>query len=774
MENEFLSKVEDNVAVRAWSEKLQSEKGDSLAEGYVSELQGFTRINVAQNELQELRDVWASWDEGTKQLFYQNYGDISCLLDIWVDKHLFRGMVQFWNSAYKCFTFGEVDLVPTMEEYTALLRCPRVQVRKAYARVFNSQTFVKKLISISGMSEPWVTARIQQKGDSKCIPWENLRDLALRHVDESVIDLFERLEKGITPVPAILAETFRSLSTCRKTGKGRFIGCAQLLMVWFHGHFWKVDKISYRVFSENYSPLKEEAAIQRREDISEKKWMEILQNLKEGDIEWRAYWMVPDEIMYRCGNFDWVPLLGIWGATWYTPLLALRQYKSRQFVPTTHGLAQCEFSFKGAHYKKKVRELSDAWKQTRWMKRLAVGTMITPEYDRWFKKRVNDNVPRSSLENTRPIMEQLQIAPSELEIIKQDFEKKSSELEKKIEQLEEEKMHLKLDADVQRSEAEKWRKGKTKAEEDLDSLKTDYKKLRVSMRTAGLGKTSEQWRHEIREEKTKADRWEKKFQKAQARNEDLEKSLSENRNEQGELRARVVELEKSLYQYRNRNTALELRASLSKIEEMKGRIEELEASLQNCEMRIQFSETKEDCWKKQLHQAQDQIRNRDYVMGEAITQIREVADYLQALAVQANVLSAKYELESDRGQELALLLKKIRTLGIRAKFYFNLETNENLPNTHPYGTRKKTEAMDKKLERLEQMQKEMQEQMQAQVQEQLAKIQQEMRDQMLESQKNMMEELTRLLTNRPDKGKGPMADVGNNNGDPLYPLALPR
>ncbi|XP_052878147.1 uncharacterized protein LOC128284257 [Gossypium arboreum] len=334
---------------------------------------------------------------------------------------------------------------------------------------------------------------------------------ALRHVDETIINLFDHLEKGITPVPVILVETFRSLSTCWKTGEGRFIGCVQLLMVWFHGHFWKVDKLSYRVFSESYSPLKEEAAIQRREDISEEKWMEILQNLKEGDIEWRAYWMVPDEIMYQCGNFDWVPLLGIWGATGYTPLLALRQYKLRQFVPTIYGLAQCEFSFKGAHYKKKVRELSDAWKQTRWMKRLAIGSMVTLEYDGWFRKRVNDNVPRPNLENTRPMVEQLQIVPSELEIIKQDFEKKSSEFGKKIEQLEEEKMHLRLDADVQRSEAEKWRKGKTKAEEDLDSLKTDYKKLRLSMRTTGLGKTFEQWRHEIREEKTKADRWERKF-----------------------------------------------------------------------------------------------------------------------------------------------------------------------------------------------------------------------------------------------------------------------
>ncbi|MFQ6658578.1 hypothetical protein Gotur_027783, partial [Gossypium turneri] len=93
--------------------------------------------------------------------------------------------------------------------------------------------------------------------------------------------------------------------------------------------------------------------------------------------------------------------------------------------------------------------------------------------------------------------EYLQVIPSELEIIKQDFEKRNLELEKKIERLEEEKMHLRLDADVQKLEAEKLKKGKNKVEEDLDSLKTDYKKLRVSMRTTGLGKTLEQWRQEI-------------------------------------------------------------------------------------------------------------------------------------------------------------------------------------------------------------------------------------------------------------------------------------
>ncbi|MFQ6659581.1 hypothetical protein Gotur_028428, partial [Gossypium turneri] len=314
------------------------------------------------------------------------------------------------------------------------------------------------------MSEQLVTARIKQKGDSKCIPWKNLKDLilahpdakkkvdifalsiyglvvfprALGHVDEAVTDLFDRLDKRVTPVSVILAETFQSLNACRRVGESRFIRCAQLLLAWFHSHFWKVDKVLYRVFSDNYSPLKE-----------------IL---------------LPDEILYRCGGFDWVPLIGIWGAVGYAPLLVVRQYRSRQFVPATQGLAECEFSYRGDGYKKRVREMVSAWNQTRQMKGLAVGPMTTPEYAEWW-----------------------------------DFERKNAELEKKIEQIEEEKVGLRLDVDVQKLEADKLRKGKNKAEEELDSLKTDYKKMHLSMRTVGLGKTSEQWREEVREERNRSD-----------------------------------------------------------------------------------------------------------------------------------------------------------------------------------------------------------------------------------------------------------------------------
>ncbi|MBA0575085.1 hypothetical protein Golob_027738 [Gossypium lobatum] len=59
----------------------------------------------------------------------------------------------------------------------------------------------------------------------------------LGHVVEAVIDLFDQLDKRVSPVLIILAETFRSLNACRRVGKGRFIGCAQLLLSWFHSHF---------------------------------------------------------------------------------------------------------------------------------------------------------------------------------------------------------------------------------------------------------------------------------------------------------------------------------------------------------------------------------------------------------------------------------------------------------------------------------------------------------------------------------------------------------
>ncbi|XP_017618049.1 uncharacterized protein LOC108462635 [Gossypium arboreum] len=230
------------------------------------------------------------------------------------------------------------------------------------------------------------------------------------------------------------------------------------------------------------------------------------------------------------------------------------------------------------------------------MEGVAVNPIVTIGYNEWRRRRVNDNILRPNLEDARLIEEYLRVVPSELEIIRQDFEKKSSELEKKIKRLEEENVYLKLDVDVQKSEAKNLRKGKRKVEEGLASLKEYYKKCRASVKNAGF-------------------------------------------------------------------------ASLSKIEDLKRKVEELESTLQNYELQIERLEANNCQLSEQLHRSQDQVRDRDYLMGQAIAQIREVADYLQTLVVQADVLSTKYELVSDRGQELASLLRKVKVFSVRAKPY---------------------------------------------------------------------------------------------------------
>ncbi|MBA0880078.1 hypothetical protein Goshw_022773, partial [Gossypium schwendimanii] len=63
--------------------------------------------------------------------------------------------------------------------------------------------------------------------------------------------------------------------------------------------------------------------------------------------------------------------------------------------------------------------MSNAWNQTRRMKRLAMGPMTIPEYNDWRVRRINDNIPEPSHENSQSMKEHLRVIPSELEIIKQ-------------------------------------------------------------------------------------------------------------------------------------------------------------------------------------------------------------------------------------------------------------------------------------------------------------------------------------------------------------------
>ncbi|KAG8471622.1 hypothetical protein CXB51_036694 [Gossypium anomalum] len=322
MEESITQITEKNTVVRDWSLKTQRDKGDSLVEGCVANLPEQITVNVRQNNLEDLVRIWNQWDSDTKGIFTERYGDIAHLITIRVDEQLIQAVVRFWDPAYQCFTFNQEDMTPTIEEYAALLRIDNVQFGKIYVKEPKPMAFKK-----------------------------NLRESVLSHPDIlKRVNLFALAIYGLVIFPRVLGHLE-----------------VTLLNVWMMSHFWKVERTPFHMFSKTFARLEAYLKKEWPKEVTEQHWVSVFQHLRTEDITWRAPWIRPSVLLYKCGSQDWVPLLGLWGGIGYAPLLVQRQFSSRQFIPATGGLAQSEFAFTGEGYMKRVRDTAKSWKEIHFM-----------------------------------------------------------------------------------------------------------------------------------------------------------------------------------------------------------------------------------------------------------------------------------------------------------------------------------------------------------------------------------------------------------------------
>ncbi|KAL4280265.1 hypothetical protein GQ457_03G011170 [Hibiscus cannabinus] len=137
-----------------------------------------------------------------------------------------------------------------------------------------------------------------------------------------MLDFFEQLGRQINPIPAVLAETFISLNACRKLEGIRFRGCAHLLQVWALSHFWKIPTLVLpNMSSPNFSPLREFLAKEWPE-IKRSKWVDIFKDRRDEEIVWRVPWLGRTKILYKCGDYNYLMLLGVWGGIDYHDVFA--------------------------------------------------------------------------------------------------------------------------------------------------------------------------------------------------------------------------------------------------------------------------------------------------------------------------------------------------------------------------------------------------------------------------------------------------------------------
>ena len=195
-----------------------------------------------------------------KGFFGQIWG-YSPITSIQVDEQLIKTIIPFWHPSYRCFTFNQEDMTPTIEEYTSLLKIVTSNPNKIFGKKAKGVGFIKKMSQIMGIDAKVISQVKSQKGKGECLTWDFVKKFLAKyeehvfnifvmamyemvifpkvpnHIEAALVDLVEHVNSQVDPLSAIFAKTIRSLNFCRKKGKGQFIGCVQLLYIWIRSHF---------------------------------------------------------------------------------------------------------------------------------------------------------------------------------------------------------------------------------------------------------------------------------------------------------------------------------------------------------------------------------------------------------------------------------------------------------------------------------------------------------------------------------------------------------
>ncbi|KAL4342258.1 hypothetical protein GQ457_08G025480 [Hibiscus cannabinus] len=214
MDGKLLHQEGENRDVRYWSEINQSQNGDSLPVGYISRYAESTCVNVKQNDMGELKQVWESLDREGRQFFFTTYGDIAHLLYVQVGDTMLQALIQFWNLGYRCFTLNGKDLMPTVEEYSELLRIPNVtEGRKTFFPSMHAANWKEDALEdvLRCYSTKWVEAfrNLQEQDLVWRVPWLKCRKFLYKCYDHDWLMLLG-LWEAIGCAPLLVSRQLES------------------------------------------------------------------------------------------------------------------------------------------------------------------------------------------------------------------------------------------------------------------------------------------------------------------------------------------------------------------------------------------------------------------------------------------------------------------------------------------------------------------------------------------------------------------------------------
>ncbi|KAI5412580.1 hypothetical protein KIW84_057299 [Lathyrus oleraceus] len=221
------------------------------------------KYSFRQPELKELRSLTSYILDPLE--FKARHGKLLSILATQVDEGMMSVLVKFYDPLYRCFTFLDFQLLPTLEEYAYLVGIP-----------------ILDQLSFSGVE------RVPSS--------QEITDLL--HIDESIIGADMTTKGGIQGLPSdfLIAQATMFGKAMSEDAFEAILGFSLLLIPFLL--CWTL------AFKENKGCLR---------------WSTRLMSLTNDDIFWynRVYDGV--KVIDSCGEFSNVPLLGTCGGINYNP-----------------------------------------------------------------------------------------------------------------------------------------------------------------------------------------------------------------------------------------------------------------------------------------------------------------------------------------------------------------------------------------------------------------------------------------------------------------------
>ncbi|KAJ1386698.1 hypothetical protein SESBI_40623 [Sesbania bispinosa] len=369
------------------------------------------RITTTDSNLERLIEITKSMSKEMRRDFDKMYGWILDLLDISVKTPVISALAQFWSSDLHCFELPNLDLVPTIEEYTRMTRLPiddNVGVYSYRGRYVDERKIAKliglhpdqlkleKRGAIQGLKKSFLEDHLEALAGRGSWHYFNktlaltiyglvLFPFAPNMVDHAAMDVFAQYEtQGLNPVPAILADTLLTLEVCQKKNGGTLKCCTHLLYVWIITHMYACELRT--LFPD---PLRDFGRIKvKRQEARE--WKKELADIQDNKIAWTCPWYSPYEVIFSCGDFANVLLMGPRGCVAYTPSIALRQLKRTQVKPVEEQLGGIYFQYDAPDVSQLLVRVRAAWRNVQRKGDDELGkprVSASQEYNEWRRAR---------------------------------------------------------------------------------------------------------------------------------------------------------------------------------------------------------------------------------------------------------------------------------------------------------------------------------------------------------------------------------------------------